>query len=83
MKARTLWALLWRSANRLDGKREYLLNGPDCLPVLFRSRQKARDYAAQHYGYISERKDLRAEPFGWTMPKAVRVRLEQEARRDA
>lgn len=85
MRDRTLWAVLWQSENRLDGKRAHIMNGGDCLPVLFRSRRAARQYAAEHYGYIATRPDLRREPHGWKMPQAIKVRLvlAQEARRDA
>ena len=45
----------------------------DCLPALFRTRREAREYINEKYGYIRTRKDLRAEPHFWRMPRAVRV----------
>jgi hypothetical protein len=68
------WGALWRSYNALDGKREHLLceNGN---PLLFRTRAEARAYIAKRYGYIKEREDLRREPHGWMLPKAVRVKV--------
>jgi hypothetical protein len=30
-------------------------------------------YAEEKWGYIKKRDDLRAEPHGWRMPRAVRV----------
>lgn len=72
-----LWGILWRSENRLDGKREYLMNDDICLPLLFRKRRAARDYIKKHYGYFRERPDLIAEPHGWKMPIAVKVKIER------
>lgn len=67
-----VWALLWRSCNKLDGRREHIVY-KNCLPALFRTREQARRFAAQEYGYIRRRKDLRTEPHGWRIPKPVRV----------
>ena len=81
MKKRKLlrWALLWRSRNRLDGRTEHLVFR-HCLPCLFRTRSDARFYAEERYGFIRKRPDLRAEPHGWRMPKAVRVKIALEAK---
>jgi hypothetical protein len=67
------WGLLWRSVNQIDGTTEHLIY-ENCLPVLFQTCTEARDYAKRKYGYIL-RPDLRAEPFGWRLPKAVRVEI--------
>lgn len=71
------WGILWRSENRLDGRIERLMGDPGhaCRRLLFRSRSEARKFIADRYGYIKERPDLRAEPHGWRMPLAVRVRV--------
>jgi len=73
----TAWAILWRSENRLDGKQEHLVGTPyhPCRTVLFDTRQEARAFIAEQYGYIRNHPDLRAEPFGWKMPQAVRVKI--------
>ena len=44
-------------------------------PVLFRTRQKARDWIQFQYAYIKARKDLRSAPHNWRMPRAVRVEV--------
>jgi hypothetical protein len=41
--------------------------------VLFRTRQKAREYINEKYGYIRTRPDLRVEPHGWRIPTAIKV----------
>ena len=80
------WAIKWRSENRLDGKQEYLIGRfcrrgevPDFLTgydrMVFRTREQARRYIHDGYGYIAKRKDLRAEPHGWKMPIAVKVKV--------
>lgn len=68
------WGLLWYSRNRLDGVTRYLLyaNG---LPLLFRTRQEARRWRDENYGYIRDREDLRAEPHGWRLPAPIKVEL--------
>ena len=74
----TIWAAQWHSKNKLDGDRKHILN-EDCLPVLFRTRQAAREWIKTKYGYIAERPDLQAEPHGWRMPKAVKVKIVEES----
>ena len=70
----SLWAAQWYSRNRVDGEHRHLLN-EDCLPVLFRTRARCRAYIQQKYGYIKDREDLRAEPHGWRVPRAVKVSI--------
>ena len=68
------WGILWHSENRLDGVTKHLLRNEETHVVgLWRSRAEAREYATEHWGYIRNRPDLRSEPHGWRMPKAVRV----------
>jgi len=66
------WAVKFRSKNKLDGYREYFVfkNG---YPVLFFSRKEAIKFIKEEYGYLKTRKDLRKEPFGWRIPKAIRI----------
>ena len=67
-----LWAGQWYSRNLLDGVTKHLLY-LDCLPVLFRTRKACREFIKENYGYIKDRKDLRTEPHGWRLPRAVKV----------
>ena len=68
-----LWGILWRSNNRLNGRLEYLMG---CgAPYLFLSRREARDLIERKWGYIRNRPDLRSEPYGWRMPKPVKVEV--------
>jgi hypothetical protein len=69
------WALRWRSKNRRDGLVEHIVYGKDCLPVLFATREAARRYRDERFGYIRHRADLRGEPHGWRLPVPVRVRV--------
>lgn len=68
------WAVRWRSVSRLDGVTEHWC-WDYCKPALFMTRREARAYIKQEYGYIAERPDLRGEPHGWRMPRAVKVRV--------
>jgi hypothetical protein len=43
--------------------------------LLFSTRKMARALINSHYGYIRRRSDLRRDPFGWRIPKAVRVKI--------
>jgi hypothetical protein len=72
------WGVLWRSDNRLDGKRTNFMFH-DRQPVLFMTRREARAWIKEFYGYIAERPDLRAEPHGWKVPLPVRVVVTLEA----
>ena len=71
---RNLWAGQWYSHNRLDEVRKHILHD-NCLPTLFRTRRECREYIKGKYGYIKDRKDLREEPHGWRLPRAVKVEL--------
>ena len=68
----TRWAMQWRSQNRLDGRTEHFMwdNG---RPLLFWTRREAMAYIQSEYGYIKDRADLREEPHGWRLPRAVKV----------
>lgn len=67
-----LWGLLWHSRNRLNGLSEYIM-WRSGRPLLFDTRADARRYAQAHYGYITQRADLRSEPHGWRLPRPVKV----------
>ena len=69
------WAPKWKSRNQLDGLTEYLATEAVTSLRLFRSRADCRAYIQEMYGYIKHRRDLRTEPHGWRVPKAVRVRV--------
>ena len=75
MADRIVWGALWRENNRLNGKVEHIINGPDCVPALFRTRKDALAFIIRAYGYIRDRKDLRVEPHGWRLPIPVRVTI--------
>jgi hypothetical protein len=49
----SLWALKWRSVNRLDGVSEHIIRGKDCLPRLFKTRREAREFAETEYGLFA------------------------------
>ena len=79
-----LWAVMWRSKNRLEGLREHLLqykytNVEGSLPALFCTRRVARKWIIDNFVYIKRRSDLRAEPHGWRMPRPVRVTITPNA----
>ena len=92
MKARVhgsflVWGILWVSNNRLDGYRSHLMGSaaiakPEavsgCKLMVFPTRARARRYIEDNYSYIRQRRDLREEPHGWKMPRAVRVRMSVE-----
>lgn len=78
MHPRGWWAVMWRSENRLDGRRRWFIGAIDISQpyYLFRTRKEAQAWIEKRYGYIRERKDLRREPHGWRMPIPVRVQVE-------
>jgi hypothetical protein len=67
------WAVEWRSKNTLDGTSRHLI-WEDGLR-LFRTRRECRAFIHGKYGYIRDRDDLRAEPHGWHIPRAVRAEV--------
>lgn len=67
------WALLWHS--RQSGA---LLIRKGYLPMLFRTREEAREWRDRHYGYIRHRRDLRDPPHNWRLPRPVRVTITVE-----
>jgi hypothetical protein len=76
------WAIKWRQQNKRDGRVEYFMNrtdNPGRGPLLFPTRQEAREYIDEHWGYIKVRPDLRAAPHGWKMPIAICVTVHLKA----
>ena len=70
-----LWGVRWRSGKEtFEGVDEHLMF-ERLIPVIFRTRKKARTWIEKHYGYIKERKDLRGRPHFWRMPIAVKVEV--------
>lgn len=68
------WAVRWRSHNEFAGKTEFFTC--DGLNYdLFRTKKDAAQHIKDEYGYIAKRRDLRAEPHGWKMPIAIKVRV--------
>lgn len=85
------WAVKWREESSLDGKREYLMGrfygvdapkAPCCLAgyttMVFSTRDEARTFIKDVYGYLKDRPDLKAEPFGWKIPMPVKVTVKVE-----
>mgnify|MGYP003653682909 CR=1 FL=1 len=73
------WAIKLASKNRLDGYKEHFVHEAmgdqrANVPVIFVSRDAARDYVKEHFGYRT-RKDLRREPHGWLPAKVCKVTL--------
>lgn len=64
---------MWHSENH-SRITEHLLR-ENCVPKLFVTREKARRWIAEQYGYIKKRPDLQAQPHGWHYPKPVRVTI--------
>lgn len=66
------WAILWRSkgGSHLVGTTSH-----PCRRVLFDTRQEARDYVRERFGYIASRPDLQGPPHFWKMPKPVKVTI--------
>ena len=78
MTARTVlrWAILHRtSAACIDGARKWLEGHPRTGTLLFGTREAARAYCRNHYGYMAQRADLALPPHGWLQPVVVRVRV--------
>ena len=70
----TVWAGQWYSRNKLNGITTHILY-EDYLPMLFSTRRECRLYIKEKYGYIKDREDLRTEPHGWRLPRAVKVEI--------
>lgn len=70
----TRWGVLWRSDNQLDGPRENIMF-EHLMPKLFHTREQARGWVNEKYGYLRHRPDLRREPHGWKMPVPMRVNV--------
>lgn len=82
----TAWSIKWyrpakpKEAVALLGP--HLVAGhrvPDLLSgsraALFRTRELARSFVKEHYGYIKHRPDLQRAPHWWKMPQVVKVKV--------
>ena len=77
------WAIKLASQNLLDGYRwgwamEARVDPFAFVPYVFKTKEAARDFAKQRYGYIAKRKDLQREPHGWFPAKVVKVKIKLE-----
>ena len=66
------WAIRWRSVGFTPTEHIVYENR---MPVLFRTRAEARVWIDKEYGHIRGRKDLRDWPFGWRIPRPIRVKV--------
>ena len=83
----TAWAIEHRSKNKIDGARTWFAGAASvskapvevkgCRIMLFSTKAATQAYIRQNFAHL-KRKDLRAEPHGWLMPRAVKVRLNVE-----
>ena len=77
------WALLENSKNIRSGYRQHFSGDwkwsestrSGLVTALFRTRQQARDFREERFGYLRDRPDLKAEPHGWRMPRVVKVKI--------
>ena len=80
------WAIKWESRNHLNGETVYFIGVKGNLEptpawlrgyntMVFETRREARAHIKSKYSYIAKRRNLRAEPYGWRVPEAVRVRV--------
>ena len=80
------WAVEFHERTRRDGDTRFLLwdheRGEPFCYRLFRTRRECRAWIDKHHGYLRERPDLRAEPFGWRMPRAVRVEVNRTSTKE-
>ena len=68
------WGAEWHSRCLLDGDIRHIMFESG-MPVVFGTREEARQWIRRKYGYIRHREDLRREPYGWRMPRAVRIEV--------
>lgn len=68
----TLWAAQWHSRNKTEGDKKHICY-ENCMPVIFRTRAEARKWIELRYGFIKTRPDLKQEPHGWRLPRAIKV----------
>lgn len=73
-RTRYAWAAEWYSCSKHSGVSRYLIRESG-VPVLFRTKQLAKEWIDKHYGYIRHRESLRREPHGWRLPRPVRVEI--------
>jgi hypothetical protein len=69
------WAVLWSGASA-DGNPYFIFE--ESRPAEFRTRNEARQFITEQYGFIRRRPDLRRPPHSWRMPRAVKVRVTME-----
>ena len=73
------WGVLWRVHTKAAGEILSIIYAETGTPVLFKSKRLAKEWIRQNHASVAQRKDLRAEPYGWRMPVPVRVSITFEA----
>ena len=79
------WALEFIDLDRI-GRLMGRFRRPDDTPsklsgytiAVFATRQQARNYAREQYGYIKDRPDLLGPPHNWRVPRVVKVEVTVE-----
>ena len=72
------WAVEGRASSKAGGERQFPTWDQHDRFRVFETRRDCRAYIEERWGYLRERPDLRAGPFGWRMPRAVRVTVQRE-----
>jgi len=72
------WGVLWRANSKKHGRTEHLVCHRKGVPHLFPTREEARSWIWKVYRHLDPDSDscnyaLRKEPYGWRLPKAVKV----------
>ena len=68
------WGIKWNLKNKLDGVTGYFMFS-DYKILQFFTKREAKQWVKENYSYIATRKDLRQEPFGWRMPKVIKIKI--------
>ena len=68
------WAPQWNEYTESAGRQRHIMWDKG-MPLLFHTRRECRAWITRHYDFIRTRADLRAEPHGWRLPRAVRVNV--------
>jgi hypothetical protein len=66
------WCILWSPGKKNKMTGDHIIF-KDCIPKMFTSKKDCKKWIDQEYSYIKERKDLRAAPYYWRLPKPARI----------
>lgn len=73
-----LWGIVHVTKGGIDGDTERLMySNPRDGWLIFRTKRECKAYIDNYWSYYKTSKDLRAYPYGYRLPKPVKIEIKR------